>query len=144
MAELAEIYSGLLDGAIKAVESSEREHLTAHVEVLSRLAGATPDADTVKAALAGGWMPDYFIGAELQVAAQLTMSTSRQRQVDGKGSVTFGPVQIQGGLSETFQQGTQTNLSVSCVLTRQSRSSGLDYALQSLGTVAAPSVPTHS
>jgi hypothetical protein len=141
MPELAEIYSALLDGAIRAVERSEQSHLLAQADALTKLDGKAPGVEDLKAAFALGWTPDYFVGAELQISAQLTMSTARERQVGGSGGVTFGPVQIQGSLAESFHQATETNLSVNCVLKRQSRSAGLDYALTALSAVAAPELP---
>jgi hypothetical protein len=138
MPELSEIYSQLLEGAVKAVEQSEQRHLLAQVDALTKLDGKAPGIEDLKAAFTLGWTPDYFLGAELQITAQLTMSTARERQIGGTGGVTFGPVQIQASLTESFHQGTQTNLSINCLLKRQSRSAGLDYALQALTAVPGP------
>lgn len=140
MPELKEMFAGILMGATNAIEASERAHLQAHVEAVQAL-GGKPDAtlDDLLAAFAKGWLPDYFAGDALEVAAQLTMSTARDRSVSGSGGVTLGPVQIQAQVSERFTQGTETNLSINAKLARQSRSAGLQYALQQLGPVGAPS-----
>jgi hypothetical protein len=57
------------------------------------------------------------------------------------GGIAWGPIKLEGTLANSFQQGTQSNLSVSCTLKRQSRSAGLAYVLTALqpGQVAPTS-----
>ena len=142
MAELGTIFAELLNGAVDAVAMSESRHLTAHVKALSDLKGKEPGTDELLKLFQAGWFPDYFAAAELDVEAQLVMATSRERKVSGSGSVTFGPIRIEGTLSNAFAQGTQTNLSVRATLRRQSRSSGLEYAISALSPVQVPVLPT--
>lgn len=139
--ELASIYGQLLTSTIKAVETSESEHLKAHVKAVKELAGDKgKPVEVLEKALSAGWTPDYFIGAELQIAAQLTMSTQRERKLDATGGVAWGPIKIEASFGQTFAQGTQTNLSVNAILKRQSRSQGLEYALSALGAPESPEV----
>lgn len=137
MAELGQIYAELLNGTIEAVARSESRRLAAHVSTLRALNGQEPGAEELLALFEQGYFPDYFAGTELQINAQLTLTSSRERKASGGGGVGFGPVRIEASLSESFLQGSQTNLSVSCVLRRQSRSAGIEHALAAL----APSAP---
>jgi hypothetical protein len=132
MPELAEVFSSVLDGVIDAAAKSEARHLSAQVKALELLAGKEPGTEDLLKLLAAGWTPDMFIGAELTIDASLAMTTSRERKVTAGGGITWGPLKLEGGLANSFQQGTQTNVSVHCVLKRQSRSAGLGYALTSL------------
>lgn len=132
MPELATIYSELLTGAVTAIAKSESAHLAAHVQAISDLNGKAPGTDDLLKAFASGWLPDFFAASELQLSAQLSMTTARERKVGGTGGVEFGPLKLEGSLSETFTQGTGTNLSITTTLVRRSRSSGLENALSAL------------
>ena len=141
MAELGELFGAVLNGAIKAIDDSERRSLVAHAEALAATAGKEPGIDEALKAMQGGWIPSYYAGAELQVGAQLSMSTARERKVAANGKVTFGPISVEGGLSTSLTQGTTTNLSVNCVMRRQARSYGLEEALSALRGPGAPAIP---
>ncbi|HEU4751927.1 MAG TPA: hypothetical protein VFU47_02385 [Armatimonadota bacterium] len=141
MAELSDLFAGLLDGAVAAVNESEGKYLAQQVSAVKQLGGKDVDAETLLKLFAAGWLPDFFVTAQMELAAQLTMSTARERQVSGTGGVTFGPVKLEGSLSNTFHQGTSTNLSVSCTLVRQSRNAALDAAYAALGATKQPAAP---
>jgi hypothetical protein len=140
MPELGAIFGSLLTSVIQAVESSEKQHLQNGLDALKGVTGKTaPGLDDLAKALQSGWLPDYFIGAEIQVNAQLTMTTVRGQSADVKVGTGLGPITISGGFSESFRQGTNTNLSVTCTLTRQSRTKAIENAFQALS--AAPASP---
>ena len=132
MAELGEVVGELLEGTLRAVARSESRHLRAHVEALTLLAGQEPGTAELVKVLETGWTPDFFVGSQMSVSAQLAMTTTRERKVSGGGGVTLGPLRIEGSLAETFQQGTQTNLAVTVDLVRQSRSRAVTAAVEAL------------
>ena len=143
MAELPRLVERTLNGVISAIEESERKHLLAQVKAIRKVAGTTGDDDQfakLLEAFEAGWTPDYYIGASLQIAAQLTMTTARSRQLDATGKVSFGPLSIEGGYTEEFTQGTTTNLSVNLVMERRSRSQGLENAFSALFPTPEPVV----
>lgn len=141
MPELATIYAELLDGAVTAVARAEALRLVAHVKALQGLKGKEPGTDDLLKLLEAGYLPDYYVGAELQIAAQLTLTTARERKVSGSGAVTFGPLKLEGSLSETFRQATTTNLSITTTLVRQSRSKGIENVLSALSPTPVPGLP---
>lgn len=132
MPQLSEMVGEMLEGVIRAVHRSEARHLEAQIDALERLAGSQPGTAELRSLLESGYLPDYFIGTEVHLTAQLTMSTARERTHSAGGGIGFGPLRIEGGLSNGFRQGTQTNLSVDLTLVRQSRNQGLAYALTAL------------
>jgi hypothetical protein len=144
MPELATIYAELLNGAVSAVARAETERLAAHVEMLRKLDGKTPGVDDLLRAYQEGYLPDHFVAAELQVSAQLTMTTARERTIGANGGLEFGPLRLEGSLTETFQQGTTTNLSVTCTLVRQARSKGIENTLSALSPAPVNPVPLPS
>ena len=75
-----------------------------------------------------------FVAGEIDLTAQLAMSTERTRSVDAKGAVTFGPLSLTGGFNSSLKQTTATNLSIHVVLARQSRSSALSYKTGTAGS----------
>jgi hypothetical protein len=124
MPELSEILSNVLNGAIDAVEMSERTHLMNQLDAVQRLSGAQPEMDELLELLKQGYLPDYFAGTELTISAQLSMATTRQRTTSGSAGGQIGPLAVQGSLTESFGQATQTNVSVTVTLVRQSRNRG--------------------
>jgi hypothetical protein len=132
MPELGEILRNVLDGTVDAVETSERRHLMAQIEAVQQLSGAEPGTDELLELFKKGYLPDYFAGTELTVSAQLSMATTRERTVGGTAGGQIGPLTVQGSLTETFRQATQTNVSVTVILGRQSRNRSLEYALSAL------------
>lgn len=141
MPELSEILTSTLDGAVRAVDASERRHLVAQVQAIQVLAGREPTLTDLLGLMEEGWLPDFFAGTELEIAAQLAMTTARERQASGGGSVQLGPLQLTGSLSTSLRQATTTNVAVTIRLARQSRSQGLEYAIQALRTPNAPALP---
>lgn len=138
MPELSEILTSTLDGAVRAIDASERRHLVTQVQAIQVLAGKEPTLADLLGLMEEGWLPDYFAGTELEISAQLAMNTARERQVGGSGSVQLGPLQLTGSLATSLRQATSTNVAVTIRLARQSRSQGLEYAIQALRTPAAP------
>ncbi len=132
MAELGEVVGELRAGPWGAVARAESRRLRAHVEALTLLAGQEPGTAELAKVLETGWTPDFFVGSQLSLSAQLAMTSTRERKVAGGGGVTLGPLRIEGSLTETFQQGTQTNLSVTVELVRQSRSRAVTGAIEAL------------
>ena len=139
MADLPTLFSGILTGALGALDASEKAHLLAHVQAVEKLGGQV-DLAGVLDAINGGWLPDYFAAAELNVSAQLAMSTSRQQVVQAQGGVNIGPIQLTGSLAETTARGENTNVTVTCTLERQSRSKAMSNAFDALLTTPGPSI----
>jgi len=136
MAELAELYAETLNAVIEAVERSEREHLLNHVEAVTRLEGEQPGLASVKIALEAGWLPDYFLGAEAEVTARMSVAITRKRETDAEGGITFGPLRLTGRLSDSLTRGSETNLTVNTRLRRQSRAATVERALVDLTPAA--------
>src|SRR5688500_15402609 len=132
MPQLSEIFSDLLMGAVEAVATAEARQLKAHVEAVQALGGEEPGTDTLIRLLDEGYVPDYFAGVDLDLSAQLSIATTRERRGSGTGGVTFGPVKIEGTLANSFTQATQTNLTVAATLRRQSKNAGIEHLLTSL------------
>lgn len=137
MAELAELYAETLNAVINAIEKSERAHLLNHVEALTRLEGEQPGVEAVKSALEAGWLPDYFIGAEAEVTARMSISVTRTREIDAEGGIVLGPLRLSGGMVESYTRGSETNLTVSTRLSRESRAGTMERALVDLAPPAA-------
>lgn len=142
MADLGDLLKGVLGSAIAAIEESESAHLQAQVTAIQALAGKTPGVDDVLKAFQAGWLPDFFAAASLEVSAQLTVTSTRERTISGSGAVGFGPIQISGSLAETVRTGSNTNLGVTVTMERQSRNKSLEYALNALTAVAPPALPS--
>lgn len=136
MAELSELFSSLLDGAVSAIAKSEAKHVKTNVEAAMQLAGKDLQGgvplQVMKDLLDGGFTADMFAGAEIEIDAALSMSTSRERKVVGSGNVVFGPVRIEASLQTGLTQATQTNLSVRCLLRRVSKSAAMDNMVESV------------
>jgi hypothetical protein len=94
----------------------------------------TPTVQDALTLLDGGWIPDYFAAAELEVQAQLALTTDRKRTIDAGGGISLGPVQLQGRLAETFSRGETANLQVRCTLQRKARSRALSEATEALAS----------
>lgn len=75
------------------------------------------------------------------IVAQLAMTTAGERIASGSGGVQLGPIQLTGSLSSSLRQATTTNVAVTIRCARQSRSQGLEYAIQALRTPNAPALP---
>ena len=136
MPQLAEILNDLVESNVKRADESEKRRLLAHVKAIRELAGEEPGIDELQALFEAGWLPTYQVEDELHVDAQLAMSTTRERKIDAGGTVSFGPIAIQGTLSNSFGQGTQTNVAVSVVLKRRSISEVLSLAREALAAGA--------
>ncbi len=131
MADLTSLFSGILSGALTALDQSERDHLMAHVAAVQKL-GGNVTLDGILQSMQAGWLPDYFAAAELTVSAQLAMSSSRQQTIQGTAGATLGPVQVTGSLAQTTARAENTNLTVTATLERQSRSKAVGNAFDAL------------
>jgi hypothetical protein len=141
MPELSQILTSVLNGAIKAVEDSEREHLINQVNTVQALDGKQAGAAELLDLYEKGYLPDYFAGMELTVSAQLSMTTGRDTQIGVSAGGNVAGIALQGSLTETFRQATQTNLSVTVNLARQSRNRGIEHTLNSLQSLPTPALP---
>lgn len=139
MADLATLFQSVLSGTLTALDKSEADHLAAHVDAI-KAAGGNPSVDGILAAFKAGWLPDYYAAAGLEVSAQLAMSTARQQNINATGGVVLGPVQLNAQFGIQTNEATNTNLTVTARLERQSRSSALSNAFESL--LALPAVNT--
>ena len=143
MAELPRLIERTIDGVLEGLDASENRHLISHVKAIKQMA-VSPGEDaearlnTLLELLEGGWTPDFFAAAGVEVNGQLTMTTARRRETTVGGGLKFGPVSLEGSYTEEFSQGTTTNLSVRVSLVRQSRSKGLENAFSSLASLPAP------
>lgn len=135
MPEFSEILAATWKAAGDVVTADEGAHLLAQVKAIRQLESSEDPLTALEKLLTDGWTPDYFAGNEMTVDASLVMTTSRERTAGGGGSAALGPLQLNATFANTYRQATQTNVSVQYRGVRQSRSQGLEYALQSLGLV---------
>ncbi len=138
MPELAQIVQSLLNGTIEAIEKSEVAHLKAQIDAVKALKGKGASLDDLQSLFDNGYLPDYFAGDELTLTAQLSMTTGRERQSGVSAGGSIAGITVQGSLTETFRQATQTNLSVTINLSRQSRNRAIDHTLTSLQSLPTP------
>lgn len=129
MPQLAEIIAETLEGTLVAIDASQRRVLRAQLNVVKVLAETAPDQrlDVALRLLEEGYLPDFYAATQVQIDAQLSMTTARDRQVSGSGSVTVGPLILEGSLANTFRQATTTNVAVSIQMDRESKNRGIEY-----------------
>ena len=136
MAELSELFSDLLNGAVDAIARSEAEHLKVDVDAAISLAGKDLSqgipAEILGGLLDKGYIPDIFAGDEVEIEANLATSMARERKMTAGGGVTWGPVKIDASLSDTRAEQTNTNLTVRCKLRRVSKSTAMDKMVENL------------
>ena len=143
MAELTTLFYELLDGTVEALAKSESRHLKDDIDAAIRLAasGDTVSAQVMSDLLDKGYIPDFYAAADLDLEAQLTMSTTRERKTSGTGSITYGPLKIEATLGNSLVQGTNTNLTIRCHLQRTSKSAMIDRVLQTVEKTVATVTP---
>lgn len=129
MPQLAEIITETLEGTLVAIDNSQRRVLLAQLTAVRTLAETAPEQrlEVALQLLEEGYLPDFYAATQVQLDAQLTMTTARDRQQSGGGSVNFGPIRLEGSMANTFRQATTTNLAVSIQMERESKNRGIEY-----------------
>jgi len=132
MPELATLLRETVGGVIAVLDASEKKHLLAHVEAVKGIGSSEVGEDQLVTLLEEGWLPDFMAAASVNVRADLSMTTGRERTTNAGGSVNLGPLSITGSFTDKMTQGTTTNLSVTVEFTRRSASAIISAARDSL------------
>jgi hypothetical protein len=141
MADIGSLLDSCVAAGLKAADQQLASYLANIVKTTVALDDKTSKVAQAAALKDKGVTPDFWAGARVTIAAQLTMTSLEKRVITASGGGTLGPINLQGSLSEETDQGTNTNLSVTIQFERQDANQFADYSIRAYDALTAVPLP---
>lgn len=142
MPDIGSLLDACVSAGLKAADQQADNYLANVVKTTVALDDGTSKVTQAAALKAAGVTPDFWMGARVTIAAQLTMTTLEKRTIAASGGGTLGPISIQGSLAEETDDGTNTNLSVTIEFVRQDANQYAEYSVRAYQALTAVPLPT--